>query len=72
MELKKLVGERIKECRKMKGLTQKQVSSEMGIVPQQYQTYENGRYELNYQQLIILCKILDVSSDYILGISDNY
>lgn len=72
MELKKLVGERIKECRKMKGLTQKQVSAEMGIVPQQYQTYENGRYELNYQQLIILCKILDVSSDYLLGISDNY
>ncbi len=72
MELKKTVGERIKECRKMKGLTQKQVSKLMGIVTQQYQTYESGRYELNYQQLVMLCKILETSSDYLLGLTDNY
>jgi len=72
MELKKLVGERIKECRKIKGLTQKQVSLAMGIVPQQYQTYESGRYELNYQQIVLICKILETSADYILGLTDEY
>ena len=72
MELKKIVGERIKECRKIKGLTQKQVSAAMGIVPQQYQTYESGRYELNYQQIVLICKILETSSDYLLGLTDEY
>ncbi len=56
----------------MKGLTQKQVGALMGIVTQQYQTYESGRYELNYQQLVMLCKILETSSDYLLGLTDNY
>lgn len=72
MEIKKSVGFRIKECRKAKGLTQKQVSQAMGIVVQQYQTYESGRYELSYQQIILLCRILDVSADYLLGLTDNY
>lgn len=72
MEIKKFVGARIKECRKEKGLTQKQVSQAMGIVIQQYQTYESGRYELNYQQIILLCRILDVSADYLLALTDNY
>lgn len=72
MELKKQVGQRIKECRKIKGLTQKQVSEMMGIVLQQYQTYESGRYEMNYQQIKTICKILDTSSDYLLTITDEY
>lgn len=72
MELKKQVGQRIKECRKIKELTQKQVSEMMGIVLQQYQTYESGRYEMNYQQIKTICKILDTSSDYLLTITDEY
>lgn len=72
MELKKQVGQRIKECRKIKGLTQKQVSEMMGIVLQQYQTYESGRYEMNYQQIKTICKIIDTSSDYLLTITDEY
>lgn len=72
MELKKQVGQRIKECRNIKGLTQKQVSEMMGIVLQQYQTYESGRYEMNYQQIKTICKILDTSSDYLLTITNEY
>lgn len=72
MDISKEVGVRIKECRQQEGLTQKQVAEQMGIVLQQYQTYESGRYELSYEKLIGLCKILDVSSDYLLGISDKY
>ena len=72
MEQSKIIGARIKECRLSMGYTQKYVAEQMGIVLQQYQTYESGRYELSYEKLIALCKILDVSSDYILGISDKY
>lgn len=70
MDLKVQVGQKLKECRKAKGLTQKQVGEHLGIVLQQYQTYESGRYELDYQKLVSLCLLFDVSADYILGISN--
>lgn len=72
MDIKKEVGQRIKNCRKDLRLTQEQVATKLGVVTQQYQTYENGRYELNYQQLIKLCEILDTSADYLLGIKQEY
>lgn len=68
--ISKEVGSRLKESRKSKGLTQREVSQMLGIVLQQYQTYESGRYELDYDKLIKLCKILDVSADYLLGLSE--
>ena len=69
MELKAMVGQRLKECRKASGLTQRQVGEHLGIVLQQYQTYESGRYELDYAKIISLCKLFDISADYLLGIS---
>ena len=70
MELKKEVGKRLKESRKANNLTQKAISEMMGIVLQQYQTYESGRYELNYQQMKTVCEILNVSADYLLGMKE--
>ena len=64
------VGKRIKEARKSAGLKQRQVAKEMGIVLQQYQTYESGRYQLDYDKMITICKILNVSADYLLGLSN--
>ncbi len=64
------VGKRLKESRKANKLTQRQVSEMLGIVLQQYQTYESGRYQLDYDKLIKVCKILNVSADYLLGLSD--
>lgn len=72
MSTSKIIGQRIKECRLQKGLTQKQTAEQLGIVLQQYQTYESGRYELCYDKMIKLCGILDVSADYLLGLSDEY
>lgn len=68
--ISKEVGYRIKESRKSRHLTQREVSEMMGIVLQQYQTYESGRYELDYAKMIKLCKIFDVSADYLLGLSE--
>lgn len=70
MELKKEVGKRLKESRKANNLTQKAISEMMGIVLQQYQTYESGRYELNYQQMKTVCEILNISADYLLGMKE--
>lgn len=64
------VGRRLKEIRMSSGLTQREVSERLGIVLQQYQTYESGRYQMNYDKIVRVCKILNVSADYLLGIDE--
>ncbi len=63
------LGRRLKNERKAKGLTQKVMTEKMGMVLQQYQTYESGRYQLDYEKLKQVCIILDISADYLLGIT---
>lgn len=69
-DINKEVGERLKESRKIKKLTQKQVADLLRMTQQQYSRFENGVFQLNYEQIIFLCKLLDISSDYLLGLSD--
>ncbi|MCI8911364.1 MAG: helix-turn-helix transcriptional regulator [Clostridia bacterium] len=64
------VGRRLKEIRMSSGLTQREVSERLGIVLQQYQTYESGRYQMDYDKIVRVCKILNVSADYLLGIDE--
>ncbi len=64
------VGRRLKESRMSSGLTQREVSERLGIVLQQYQTYESGRYQMDYDKIVRVCKILNVSADYLLGIDE--
>ena len=64
------VGRRLKESRMSSGLTQREVSERLGIVLQQYQTYESGRYQVDYDKIVRVCKILNVSADYLLGIDE--
>jgi len=51
-------------------MTQKQVAELLFMTQQQYSRFENGIFELNYQQLIFLCKLYDISSDYLLGLNE--
>ena len=61
MNVAKNVGEKIKQARKMKGLTQSQVANIFHMTQQQYSRFENGVFELNYQQIIEICKLLDTT-----------
>ena len=67
LDLKKEVGKRIKESRKLTGLTQSQVAKLMHMTQQQYSRFENGIYELDYSQLVQISSLFDVSIDYLLG-----
>ena len=67
MEIAKIVGENLKEARKVKGLTQREVAKIFYMTQQQYSRFENGVYELNYQQIVQLCKLLDVTPNEIFG-----
>lgn len=68
MSLKIEVGKKLKDARKTAGYTQKQVAEKLIMTQQQYSRFENGIFELNYEQLAFLCKLFDISCDYLLGI----
>ncbi len=70
MNIKIEVGKRLKDARRLVGYTQKEVAFKMLMTQQQYSRFENGVFELNYEQIVFLCKLYDVSADYLLGIKE--
>ena len=68
MEL--LFAKRLKELRQEKGFSQAALGERLGYGCTAISAYENGRNEPSFADFIRLCKVLDVSADYILGISD--
>ena len=61
MEIAKKVGAVIKEARRLSGLTQKEVAAHFRMTQQQYSRFENGIFELNYQQIVGICKFLNIT-----------
>ena len=57
------IGERIREIRKSKGMTQKQVAEQLGITIGAYSHYENGTRELDVLKVKALSKIFGISGD---------
>lgn len=63
---------RLKEVRKDRGYTQKDVACFLGISQQAYQQIEAGRTEdMRISTLRKLCFFLDVSADYLLDIKQG-
>lgn len=65
-----LFAQRLKELRKEKKLTQAELSKKLEHGYMVIANYESGRNEPSLADLIAICRILDVSSDYLIGISD--
>ena len=63
--------ERLKELREDNDLTQEQVASAVGLKREQYRRYEAGINEIKAGHIIKFPKFYNVSSDYILGLSNN-
>lgn len=70
MDIKKEIGARLKQSRKDANYTQAQVAKMLLMTQQQYSRFENGIFELNYSQIIFLCKLYDISADFLLGLKD--
>lgn len=63
--------ERLKGIRLECGMTQKDVYLQLNLSPNGYASYEQGRTEPNVETIVKLCKIFDVSADYLLGLRDD-
>lgn len=62
--------ERFNEALKMSNKTQKQLADEASVSKQCISDYKSGKSVPSVQTLFLLCKSLDVSADYLLGLSD--
>ena len=63
--------ERLQWIRYCKNITQKELAGHLGIKQQQYARYEKGINIMPITYLPKICEYLDVSADYILGLTDD-
>ena len=66
----KIFQVRLKEQRKLYGMTQREMAEKLGISQPSYIRYEQGTAEPSQENLVKIADIFDVSTDYLLGRDD--
>lgn len=69
-DILQIAGKRIEEARKAQGLTQQELGDLIGVSRQRIGQYENGERTLKIYHFREIAKLLNVSTDYLLGLSD--
>lgn len=64
-------GERLREARTIIGLTQEALNALCNFGPNQIARYETGISDPLPPQIVQIAKALDVTTDWLLGLSDN-
>lgn len=67
----KMYTERLLLAREKKGMSQKELSESLGLKQQQYARYEKGINIMPITYLKKICMVLDVSADYIIGLTNK-
>ena len=65
------MNQRLKEARIRKGLSQRALSDLIHVSRQAYSLYEKGFRHPGWDTMIALSRILGVSVDYLLGLTDS-
>ena len=63
----KVIGQRIKEARKLKGLSQDKLSEEIDVSPAYISRIERGTSEVSLKRLVQIAKALNCSVEYLVG-----
>ena len=71
MNIKKLLGKRIREIRKLKQYTQEQVAELMNIETTSLSNIENGKYFPTAENIEKILKILNISAETLFLIEHN-
>lgn len=64
-------GDNLKQLRKQRNLTQKELGSQIGLSKAVISKYENGMGYPTFDVLIRIAQFFGVSTDYLLGVSGN-
>ena len=63
--------ERLKDARTKNNLTGRAIADKLRITPAAYSSWEHGKREPSFEMLVQLCRILNVSADYLLEIEED-
>ena len=63
---------RIREARKKKALTMKELAQKVGVVESAISMYETGKREPDYSTLVKIADVLDVSTDFLLCRTNSF
>ena len=66
-----LFGERVRQLRQEKGMSQKELGQVVGLSHKAISTIEGGQRSTSIEKLILLARFFSVSPDYLLGLSDK-
>ena len=66
----RLVNQIIREIREDRDLTQAEIAAVLKVQQQYYSKYETGEYEFPVRHVIALAKYYNVTTDYLLGLTD--
>lgn len=64
--------EKLRELRKEKGISLKELGAEMGVAESTMSLYENGKRQPDYETLLKLAEYFGVTVDYLLRGDDNF
>lgn len=64
-------SERVRELRQEAGMKQREMADVLGIKLRSYQNYEGGERRPDYEGLVALADYFDVTTDYLLGRTDE-
>jgi transcriptional regulator with XRE-family HTH domain len=71
MDLIKILAARVKQQRENRGLSQTALAEQTGIPIPNLNRIEHGRQSIYIQRLVDLAEALEVSTDYLLGRTDE-
>ena len=66
-----LINEALLRARENKELKQENIAKILNTTRQQISLYERGLREMKASQIVKLCKALNISADYLLGMKDK-
>ena len=67
-----MIAQKIKELRKLEGITQKELAKALRIDQSCISLWENGKTEPTASMIVALADYFNVCSDYLLGRQDWY
>ena len=66
------LGEKIKELRETKELTQPQLAKILNVSNGQISKWENGINEPKASYIKLLCNVFEITADFLLGLENEY
>ena len=69
--MRKILSQRLRDCREKGGYTQREVSIYCDLTEKAYQNYELGTHEPKLSIIMRIAEFYKVSIDYLVGLTDD-